>query len=67
MRVYIGGLTGNLATIKDHELKSLFSAIGEINFVDIKRDSTGKSIGFGFVEYKTTEDAKKSDKRYEWI
>lgn len=60
MRIYIGGLSGALAMIKDHELKSLFSAFGDINFVDVKRDTSGKSIGFGFIEYKITDDAKKA-------
>merc|ERR1719409_1696939 len=38
LRLYVGGLTDALAGISEEELKKLFSAFGEIEFIDLHRD-----------------------------
>lgn len=38
MRIYIGNLTEQLAEINENDLRYLFSAYGEIDFVDIHKD-----------------------------
>jgi len=59
MKIYIGGLTDQLADITDLDLRELFDPFGEIDFVDIHRDpQTGKCKGFAYVQYKQSADAK---------
>lgn len=59
MRIYVGGLTDSLADIQEQDLRDLFSPFGEIEFVDIHRDSTtGKCKGYAFIQYKNASDAK---------
>lgn len=41
----------------EENLKSLFSKFGEITSVKIQRNAEGKSLGFGFVNFKQPEDA----------
>ena len=61
MRIYIGGLTDQLAEITDSGLRDLFDPFGEIDFVDIHRDGiTGKCKGFAFIQYKKSADAKQA-------
>ncbi|MCB0357106.1 MAG: RNA-binding protein [Bdellovibrionales bacterium] len=50
MKIYIGNLPYGL---EETELEELFSKSGEILSVSIIKDrETGRSKGFGFVEYK---------------
>ncbi len=57
-RLYIGGLP--YATTEDI-LKEHFSQAGEVASVIIIKDKmSGRSKGFGFVEYVNEEDAKKA-------
>lgn len=41
----------------DTKLKALFEKYGELTSVKIARDSTGKSLGYGFVNFKNPQDA----------
>ena len=53
---------GNLAvSLEEAELREAFSQYGEILTVKIVRDrETSQSRGFGFVEYRTAEEAARA-------
>jgi len=55
MRLYVGDLHEN---VSDSDLKPVFEAFGEIDFIDLHKDEAGKSKGFGFVQYKSETDAR---------
>ena len=58
MKLFIGGLP--FATTED-DLREAFSEYGEVTYVKIITDrDTGRSRGFGFVEYGTDEDGNKA-------
>ncbi|MFA5748376.1 MAG: hypothetical protein WC872_04700 [Candidatus Absconditabacterales bacterium] len=57
-KLFVGGLNW---TIRGRELKEFFEQYGEVIFARVKLDKdTGKSRGFGFVEFVNAEDAKKA-------
>ena len=48
-------------TMTQEEIRSLFSSIGEVESCKLIRDKvTGQSLGYGFVNYHSTEDASKA-------
>jgi RNA recognition motif-containing protein len=55
-RLFVGNLDFNVG---EEELRGLFAPMGSLLSVSVvlERD-TGMSRGFGFVEYKTDEDAR---------
>jgi len=54
-KLFVGNLSWNLTW---QELKEVFSEFGEVNFVRIITDrETGRSKGFGFVEFASVEEA----------
>lgn len=58
MRLFVGGLSWD--TTED-SLKQFFSQVGTVTSATIITDKfSGKSKGFGFVEYASDEDAKKA-------
>lgn len=57
-RLFIGGLAW---AATDEDLKDAFSAFGEVVSSSVVRfPDTGRSKGFGFVEYSSTEEAQKA-------
>eukprot|EP01097_Dermamoeba_algensis_P008578 TRINITY_DN576_c0_g1_i1.p1 TRINITY_DN576_c0_g1~~TRINITY_DN576_c0_g1_i1.p1 ORF type:complete len:273 (-),score=64.90 TRINITY_DN576_c0_g1_i1:91-909(-) len=57
-RLYVGNLHVN---ITDDDLKLVFNPFGEIDFASVHTDpETGRSKGFGFVQFRRTDDAKKA-------
>jgi len=57
-KLYVGNLPYKVTS---DELKSLFSEFGEIvDAVVISERDSGRSKGFGFVEFNTLEEAKKA-------
>ena len=55
-KLYVGSLA---YSIKDDELKKLFEEHGEVVSAQVIMDrDSGQSKGFGFVEFKTEEEAK---------
>jgi len=57
-RLYVGSLHFN---ISEDDLKSVFAPFGEIEFINLHMDpETGRSKGFGFVQFKRAEDAKRA-------
>jgi len=55
LRLYVGNLHVNVA---DGDLRPIFEAFGDVESIDLQKDSAGNSRGFGFVQYKNAEDAK---------
>jgi len=59
-KLFVGGLP--FATTDD-ELKELFSAHGAVASATVVRDrDSGRSKGFGFVEYENDEEGKAAEK-----
>ncbi len=57
-KLFVGNLSWGLDW---RELKDIFKEFGEVSFVRIVTDrETGKSRGFGFVEFVNAEDAAKA-------
>ena len=57
-KLFVGGLSWG---INWQELKDIFGEFGEVVFARVITDrETGKSRGFGFVEFANIEDAKKA-------
>jgi cold-inducible RNA-binding protein len=54
-KLFIGGLSWGLDW---QEVKDAFKEFGEVSFVKVIKDrETGRSKGFGFVEFATVEEA----------
>jgi RNA recognition motif-containing protein len=59
-RLFVGGLPWS---VTDQELEKLFSEYGQVASANVITDKfTGRSKGFGFVEYANDEDADKAVK-----
>lgn len=57
-KLFVGSLP--FATTSD-QLREVFSAAGKVVEANVVMDKmTGRSRGFGFVEYETDEEAKKA-------
>ncbi len=55
-KLFVGGLSWNLSW---QDLKDAFGEFGEVVFARVITDrETGKSRGFGFVEFASEEEAK---------
>lgn len=55
MKLHIGNLAKN---VSDTELSEMVTAIAPAMSVEIVRDPTGASKGFGFAEFATPEQAQ---------
>ncbi|GHT60076.1 RNA-binding protein [Bacteroidia bacterium] len=56
MNIYVGNLSYG---IKDADLVKLFGAYGTVNSAKVIKDrDTGRSKGFGFVEFENDDEAK---------
>ena len=53
-KLQVHGLDVNIG---ESDLKAVFEPFGETDFISIQRDSTGRSKGVGFVQYKQTQHA----------
>ncbi|MGM0567882.1 MAG: RNA recognition motif domain-containing protein [Elusimicrobiota bacterium] len=57
-KLYVGNLNYDA---KEKQLKEIFADMGEINEIIIIKDKfTGRSKGFGFIEFKDSESAQKA-------
>ncbi|MFP4619899.1 MAG: RNA recognition motif domain-containing protein [Bacteroidales bacterium] len=58
MNIYIGNLN---FTVDEDKLRRIFEKYGEVSSVKLIRDKdTGESKGYGFIEMKNDEEAKKA-------
>ena len=54
-KLFVGGISWNLDW---QEVKDAFKEYGEVTFAKVIKDrETGKSKGFGFVEFSSVEEA----------
>ena len=60
MKLYIGNLD---YTINHPRLNELFSEFGFVKDAKVVTDDTGRSKGFGFVEFENDEDAEAAIKK----
>jgi cold-inducible RNA-binding protein len=59
-KVFVGGLPFSTT---DDELRELFAAHGKVASANVVRDrETGRSKGFGFVEFEDNEEGKAAEK-----
>lgn len=64
-KVFVGGLSWGT---KENGLEMMFSELGEVVSVKIITDrETGRSRGFGFVEYANSEDAASAVEKLDGI
>ena len=57
-KIYVGNLA---YSVNEEELEGLFNSYGEIVNVNLIRDrNTGRSKGFGFVEFSTPDQAQEA-------
>ncbi len=50
-RLYVGNIH---FSITESDLRNVFEPFGELEFVQLQKDETGRSRGYGFVQYVTT-------------
>ena len=55
MKLHIGNIA---ASVTDAELKTAIGAFGETSSVEIVRDRSGESKGFGFAEFADADQAR---------
>lgn len=46
-RLYVGNIHFN---VNEEDLRAVFESFGELEFVQLQRDETGRSRGYGFVQ-----------------
>ncbi|KAI7902219.1 uncharacterized protein BX663DRAFT_512159 [Cokeromyces recurvatus] len=57
-RLYVGSLHFSLT---ENDVRQIFEPFGPLDFVNLHRDTeTGRSKGFGFIQYKNPSDAKQA-------
>lgn len=64
----LGGGTGPLKLqvtnlrpdISEADLRQIFEPFGAIDFLQLVRDATGKSVGYGYVTFKLTQDGMRA-------
>lgn len=60
MKIYVGGLTENLADITENDLHNIFE-FGDIDSIELHRDPiTGKSKGFAFIQFHRASQARQA-------
>jgi RNA-binding protein 39 len=50
-RLYVGNIHFN---VTEQDLQAVFEPFGELEFVQLQKDDSGRSRGYGFVQYATT-------------
>jgi RNA-binding protein 39 len=56
-RLYVGNIHFN---ITEKDLEAVFSPFGELEFVQLQKDDTGRSRGYGFVQYREAHQAREA-------
>jgi RNA-binding protein 23/39 len=49
-RLYVGNIHFN---VTEQDLQAVFEPFGELEFVQLQKDDSGRSRGYGFVQYAT--------------
>ena len=62
VKLYIGNLPWS---VKSDDLRQLFGEIGQVTDAVVITDrNTGRSRGFGFVEYESSQDAQQAIQKF---
>ena len=62
-KLFVGGLPWRMT---NDELRDMFAEVGEVTDAFIPRDrETGRSRGFGFVEFANQEDAQAAIEKFD--
>ena len=62
-KLFVGGISWGVDSM---QLKEVFSEVAEVKYAKIIMDrETGKSRGFGFVEFHSVEDAVKAKEEFD--
>ncbi|PNS18247.1 hypothetical protein CAC42_7616 [Sphaceloma murrayae] len=56
-RLYVGNVH---FSVGEDDLQTLFGTYGEVEFVQLQKDESGRSRGYGFVQYSSSDDAKQA-------
>ncbi|KAL2871862.1 putative RNA splicing factor (Pad-1) [Aspergillus lucknowensis] len=54
-RLYVGNIH---FSIDENDLQSVFEPFGELEFVQLQKDETGRSRGYGFVQFRDPNQAR---------
>lgn len=57
MKLYVGSLHVN---ISEEMLKGIFEPFGSIDAIVLSKDDFGRSKGYGYIQFKNADDAKKA-------
>ncbi|KAF4125839.1 RNA-binding protein 39 [Geosmithia morbida] len=56
-RLYVGNIHFN---VTEHDLQAVFEPFGELEFVQLQKDDTGRSRGYGFVQFRDAGQAREA-------
>ncbi|KAM0330505.1 hypothetical protein ACHAQA_003451 [Verticillium albo-atrum] len=56
-RLYVGNIHFN---VTEQDLQAVFEPFGELEFVQLQKDDTGRSRGYGFVQYRDAGQAREA-------
>jgi RNA-binding protein 39 len=56
-RLYVGNIH---FSIDENDLQSVFEPFGELEFVQLQKDETGRSRGYGFVQFRDPNQAREA-------
>ncbi|EFX05928.1 RNA splicing factor [Grosmannia clavigera kw1407] len=56
-RLYVGNIH---FSITESDLRNVFEPFGELEFVQLQKDDTGRSRGYGFVQFRDSDQAREA-------
>ncbi|KAI0484453.1 splicing factor, CC1-like protein [Xylariaceae sp. FL0804] len=56
-RLYVGNIH---FSITEQDLQNVFEPFGELEFVQLQKDDTGRSRGYGFVQFREADEAREA-------
>ncbi|KAI8625450.1 hypothetical protein F5Y19DRAFT_467062 [Xylariaceae sp. FL1651] len=56
-RLYVGNIH---FSITEQDLQNVFEPFGELEFVQLQKDDTGRSRGYGFVQFREADQAREA-------
>ncbi|PHH53848.1 RNA-binding protein rsd1 [Ceratocystis fimbriata CBS 114723] len=56
-RLYVGNIHFN---VTEQDLQTVFEPFGDLEFVQLQKDDTGRSRGYGFVQFRNADHAREA-------